>query len=164
MKRCQKRLGELLLDGNAIKTHQLELALEHQKRWGGKLAAILIEMGIANERTVASFLGRQCGWKWIALENTHIPSRVLQLVDSKIAQKYKIIPLSFNDGRLTIATSNPIDCKMIDEISFILGLNGVRTVFAMESSIEHALKKFYHVKPENAQQSSKVRPAAWTAA
>jgi hypothetical protein len=72
-------------------------------------------------------------------------------VKYEIARKYHIIPIGFENGILTIATSNPVDCNVIDELCFILGVNYIKTVFSVESDIAHAIEKFYLGK------SAKVR-------
>jgi type IV pilus assembly protein PilB len=143
MKRCQKNLGEMLLENKAIKPYQLELALQHQKRWGGKHASIMLEMGIVDEKTVHSCLGKQLGWQWTVLQDVQIPPHVLNMMKYEIARKYHIIPIGYDNGILTIATSNPFGCNAIDELCFILGVNYIKTVFAVESAIAHAIERFY---------------------
>jgi type IV pilus assembly protein PilB len=142
MKKGKRKLGEMLLDGKEIQAYQLSMALEHQKRWGGKLGSILIEMGSVKENVAASYIEKQRGWKSIALNEKQIPHNVLDILDYETAKKYHVIPLGIDGGRLIIATSNPIDCKTIDEISFSLNLN-VKAVFAFETSISNALQRVY---------------------
>lgn len=146
MKKAKKKLGELLLEAKVIRADQLKMALEHQKRWGGRLASILVEMGSVDEKTIATVLEEQVGYKCVALQGIQVPPAVLKMVSYDMVKKYCILPLSFEHGRLTIAMSDPTDLKTIDEISFSLGVD-VEPVCAGETSITVAIQKLYGNKP-----------------
>jgi type IV pilus assembly protein PilB len=122
------------------------MALEQQKRWGGRLASILVEMGSVDEKAIASVLEEQTGHKCMALQNVQVPPEVLKMVSFEMVKKYCIFPLSFEHGRLTIAMSDPTDLKTIDELGFSLGID-VEPVCSSESSIADAIQKFYGKKP-----------------
>jgi type IV pilus assembly protein PilB len=145
MKKAKKKLGEILLEAKVVRADQLNMALEQQKRWGGRLASILVEMGSVDEKTIAAVLEEQMGYKCIALHDVQVPPEVLKMVSCEKVQKYHILPLSFEHGRLTIAISDPTDIETIDEISFSLGVD-VDPVCASESGIADAIHKFYGKK------------------
>jgi len=46
----RKRLGQLLTELKVIDEAQLQSALGHQKQWGGKIGAILVEKGFCRDR------------------------------------------------------------------------------------------------------------------
>jgi MSHA biogenesis protein MshE len=50
----RKRLGQLLTELGVIDEHQLQSALGHQKQWGGKLGAILVQKGFCSEDQMVS--------------------------------------------------------------------------------------------------------------
>ncbi|TNF56901.1 hypothetical protein EP227_00200 [bacterium] len=146
MKKTKKKLGEMLLEAKVLRADQLKMALEQQKRWGGRLASILVEMGSVDEKTIAAVLEEQVGYKCIALQDVQVPPEVLKMVSYDTVKKYCILPISFEHGRLTIAMSDPTDLKTIDEISFSLGID-VEPVCASETSITDAIQKYYGKKP-----------------
>lgn len=145
MKKAKKKLGEMLLEAKVLRADQLKMALEQQKRWGGRLASILVEMGSVDEKTIATVLEEQTGHKCIALQNLEVPPEVLKMVSYETVKKYCIFPLSFEHGRLTVAMSDPTDLKTIDELSFSLGVD-VAPVCSSETSIADAIQKFYGKK------------------
>jgi type IV pilus assembly protein PilB len=118
MKKAKKKLGEILLEAKVVRADQLNMALEQQKRWGGRLASILVEMGSVDEKTIAAVLEEQMGYKCIALHDVQVPPEVLKMTD----------------------------IETIDEISFSLGVD-VDPVCASESGIADAIHKFYGKKP-----------------
>jgi type II secretory ATPase GspE/PulE/Tfp pilus assembly ATPase PilB-like protein len=142
MRKTKKKLGEMLLEIKAIKENQLELALSHQRRWGGKIGSILIDMGIVDEETVATTLEKQLGCQCVSLKGSDVSEEAIKAVKYELAKRFHIMPLKLTGKTLTIATSDMGNIKMIDELSFSLGFN-IKTIFAVESSIARAIKRSY---------------------
>src|SRR5205814_1550652 len=53
----RKRLGQLLTELKVIDEAQLQSALGHQKQWGGKIGAILVEKGFCSEDQLVGAVG-----------------------------------------------------------------------------------------------------------
>jgi type IV pilus assembly protein PilB len=51
-----KKLGELLKDAGLIDDFQLQAALSHQRNWGGKLGAILIDLEFVRDDDLAKII------------------------------------------------------------------------------------------------------------
>ncbi len=148
MAKAKKRLGEMLIEAGVIDKTQLNSALAHQKQWGGKLASILIELGYLDEKIVASVLEKQLNVICVSLKDIKISPDARKLIDADTAQKYEIIPIDFSKERetLTLAMSDPTDLKVIDELSFLLGLE-IKPVLAIKSAITRTIQKIYLGKP-----------------
>ncbi|MCE5195466.1 MAG: hypothetical protein LLF28_08490 [Nitrospiraceae bacterium] len=142
MKIKGKLLGELLIENNVIDQFQLSAALGHQKQWGGKLGSSLIEMGFVEEKKLASFLEQQLGERCIYLDEVDISPQALKTVKFEIAKKHCIMPVSFENNTLVIATGDPTDIKMQDELSFKLNCR-IKPILAIESDIKNAISKHY---------------------
>ncbi len=52
-------LGELLLENNEITQEQLDKAIEVQKKEGGLIGIILVNLGFLNEQTLVKYLALQ---------------------------------------------------------------------------------------------------------
>ncbi len=50
MVEVKKKLGDMLKDAGIVDDFQLQTALSHQRSWGGKLGAILIELDFVEGR------------------------------------------------------------------------------------------------------------------
>jgi type IV pilus assembly protein PilB len=142
MVEVRKRVGEMLLEAGIINDLQQTAALGEQKRWGGKFGSILISMGFATEESVASVLEKQYKQKCISLKDRQIPSSVLSMVKPEVARRYGIIPLEFNKRTLTIATSEPNNLALLDDLSFMLGVN-IKPQLAVEYEIKQAIDRYY---------------------
>jgi type IV pilus assembly protein PilB len=136
------QIGELLLKENCINPEQLEIALKHQRQYGGRLGSILIALGFAQDDDITSILSKQYGVPSINLAYFEIDPAVIKLIPVETAQKYMIVPLSRVGSTLTIATVDPTNVFAMDDIKFMTGFN-VEPVVASESSIMEALEKYY---------------------
>jgi type IV pilus assembly protein PilB len=136
------QIGELLLKENCITPDQLEIALKHQRQYGGRLGSILIALGFAQDDDITSILSKQYGVPSINLAYFEIDPAVIKLIPVETAQKYMIVPLSRVGSTLTIATVDPTNVFAMDDIKFMTGFN-VEPVVASESSIMEALEKYY---------------------
>lgn len=58
-KRIDKLIGQVILESGVINEGQLEEALKHQEKWGGKVGEILIEKGYITEQRLKDFLNLQ---------------------------------------------------------------------------------------------------------
>jgi type IV pilus assembly protein PilB len=136
------KIGELLLQENVITSDQLDAAREHQQKHGGRLDSALINLGFVQDDDVTSILSKKYGVPSINLSFFEINETAIKLIPSNVAQKYMIIPLSRVGSTLTIATSDPTNVFVMDDIKFMTGFN-VEPVLASESAIYEAIEKYY---------------------
>src|SRR4030067_360606 len=61
----KKRLGEMLLEAGVIDETQLQAALGHQRKWGGRLGQALQDLKLATEPQVVSALSRKFGYSTV---------------------------------------------------------------------------------------------------
>ena len=138
-----RRFGQILADLKLIDEEQLEVLLEeHQQRHGEKIGENAISMGYINDDQVALTLGEQFGLPVIGLTDLTIPPEVLSHLTEPMAQIYKVIPVSFRNDILTLATCNPQNITHIDELRNFLGFE-IRTVITTEREIKQALDRYY---------------------
>ncbi len=136
------QIGELLLRDNLITPEQLDTALEYQRRNGGRIGTVLIELGFADDDAITTVLSRQYGVPSINLAYFEVDPAVVKLIPVETAQKYMVIPLSRVGSTLTIAMADPTNVFAMDDIKFMTGFN-IEPVVATESSIREAVEKYY---------------------
>jgi type IV pilus assembly protein PilB len=137
-----KKLGELLKEVGLIDDFQLQSALSHQRNWGGKLGAILVELEFVSEEDVAKVIAEKMRVPYANLFEPEIPETITRLIKPDVAKKYVVIPVKKDAGRVVVALSDPLDIEAIDELRFITGLNIVPAL-ALESEIKLAIQKYY---------------------
>lgn len=143
---ARKKIGELLIQSGTIDPMQLESALAHQRRWGGRIGRAIVYLGFTEERTLLSALGQQLGVACVSLWDKPIPQDVLSLVSEKVARSRKVLPVARlrenRRGPLVVALADPGDLSILDELAFATGLD-IRPVLASEDELEHAIDRYY---------------------
>lgn len=139
----RKRIGELLIEVGALDPLQLESALAHQRRWGGRLGRAIVHLGFLPEDRVLSAVGGQLGVSYVTLWDKVVPRDVLSLLPEKLMRARRVLPLArlreHRRGPLLVALADPSDLTVLDEISFATGLE-VRPVLASEAELDHAIE------------------------
>ena len=147
-----RRIGQIFVDLGFISERQLGLLLEEQQQQhrGEMLGQIAIGQGLVTDEQLALALAEQMGLQVINLNEVVIQPEVLAQVSEPMAQLYKIIPVTFRDGTLTIAMADPQRVSVIDELRSFLGHN-IRSVVAPEKDINKALERYYAASTESAE-------------
>ena len=151
----KKRLGDVLKDAGLIDESQLQAALVHQRNWGGKIGAILVELGFVRETDLAKAISETLRIPYVNLFEPEIPDAIVKLIKPDIAKKYSIMPAKKDGGTLMVAMADPMDIKSIDEIRFVTGLT-IKPALAMGSEIADAIRKYYDHEPVMHKDSSEL--------
>ncbi len=136
------RLGEILIKEKLVSKEQLDQALAHQKKSGGRLGGALVKLGFISDEEITGVLSRQYGVPAINLSYYEVDGAVVKLVPQETATRYQVVPLSRVGSTLTIAMADPTNVFAMDDIKFMTGLK-VEPVVASESAITEAITKFY---------------------
>jgi type IV pilus assembly protein PilB len=139
----RKKTGEILLDAGLISKYNLDSAISYQKIGCGKLASTLIQLGFIDEQSVISVLESRMSMSCVTLDDKEIPQEIINLISPELAEKHLILPLALHKKNLSLAMTDPLDLKTIDELTFSLGLQ-IKPVFALESSLKNAISRHYH--------------------
>jgi type IV pilus assembly protein PilB len=144
----KKRLGDALVDVGIITPEQLRESLDIQKRNGGKLGAILSQMGALNEEVMLAFLGKQCGVPYVSLnEYGEIPQTVIHSLPESLVRHQNLVPISKDKNTITVAMSDPFNIFAVDDIKLLTGFD-VKVVISSEAEIKSAITKYYFHQPE----------------
>jgi len=140
-------IGQMLIEEGVITSEQLQMGLMEQKKTGDFICTVLVKLGYIKEEAIFNLLSRQLNIPYIKLNAIDIEPLVIQKVPAKFASHYKIIPLEFKNNILTIAMTDPLDVRTLDDIRLLLGVE-VKGVLASELEILEAIRKYYGVGAE----------------
>ena len=138
----KKPLGQILKDMELITEGQIQEALEIQKERGGAIGAVLVDLGYVTKEEVLFALGAQWGMEFVNLDDIPIDAEIVEKVPPSVANIYKVIPVSMENGTLTVAMSDPLNVKLLDELHFLLGIP-LKGAVSNEDAIDRALKRYY---------------------
>jgi type IV pilus assembly protein PilB len=138
-----RRIGQIFVDMGFISDEQVQMLLEEQQQRPGTLLGKLAqEMNMLTEEQLVQALSEQMGMQIVDLSDMSIPQSVLTKVTESMAQLYRVIPIHFEGNRLTVATCDPQNITIQDELRSLLG-HEIRIVIAAEGDLMKALDKYY---------------------
>ncbi|MCH7913730.1 MAG: type II/IV secretion system protein [Deltaproteobacteria bacterium] len=134
--------GRLAVESGLITQKQLESALTEQEKTGKLLPDLLQELYGLKAETVQFLQAENAGIRTVDLALIRIDQEALKKVPLQFALEHKLLPISLNQNRLTVAMANPFELASLDELQFMTRLY-TDTRFAPESKIVEAIQKHY---------------------
>ncbi|MGI9234668.1 MAG: GspE/PulE family protein [Woeseiaceae bacterium] len=120
-RRKKMRLGELLLDANAITQEQLDQALALQKRSGHKLGRALTEVGAIDEADLYKFLAKRLEIEYLDISSIKLQTETVKLLPEVQARRLRALVLKQDKDHLLVGMADPTDIFAHDELGRILG-------------------------------------------
>ena len=140
-------LGENLIQEGLISRRELDIGLKEHKKTGQFLGTSLVKLGFIKEEELYLVLAEQLKLSYFKLKEITIDPKIIQKLPAKYAFHYKLIPVKFENDKLTVAVSDPLDLRTIDDLRLLLSLDVV-SVLATESDIYEAIRKYYGIGGE----------------
>ncbi len=81
------------------------------------------------------------------LKDRQIDPSVIKKVPARIASHYQVVPVDFKDNVLLIATSDPQNIRLLDDLKLLLGVD-IEATLADGTDIAEAMRKYYGVGAE----------------
>src|SRR4051812_40343231 len=115
----RRRIGDLFVEHGMITDQQLAEALEVQRRTGGRLGEILIELEFITSVDAAEILAERLGMPFVNLDTVTVDEIVAQSIPEEVARRYRAIPIEESDGVLRVAVADPTDVFAMDDLQMI---------------------------------------------
>lgn len=137
--------GELMIRRKILTKADLDKALIEQGRLSLPLASTVLKLGWADEPSLARVLAEQYGVPGVDLGASVVSANVLSMVPLEVARSHHILPLSLEQNALQLATANPDQRQVLDELAFATGRE-VLPYVALRVSLDAALEEAYAAK------------------
>ncbi len=138
-------LTDVLLKEGFITEEDLKKAEQYQRNNGGLLSYILVKLGLVTEEQIVVGLAEQLGIPHMKLTHYKLDPEVVELLPERIIRKDKVIPLSQSGNTLTVATADPLNVLVIDDLKAMTGCN-IQTIVATPSEIEQVVGDYYSTR------------------
>ena len=141
----RKRLGDMLLEAGVVDSTQVQAALGHQRRWGGRIGQALIDLKMATEEQIVSALATKLGFERVALDQVEYGPGLelaLRLVPHEFAERNQLLPYAADANHLLVAMADPSNVGVIDELAFRTGRR-VKMAIAGDREIARAVRRLY---------------------
>src|SRR5262249_41020974 len=116
---------------------------------GSPTGQVAVARGLITEDQLLQVLAEQQGLKVVNLDEVKPAPDAIALVPETMATVYKILPLTFKDGSLTVCMADPSNRAGLDDLRNFLGVKEVTAAVAPPKAIADALAKAYAGKEES---------------
>ncbi|MBU6216771.1 MAG: Flp pilus assembly complex ATPase component TadA, partial [Acidobacteria bacterium] len=139
-------LGQVLLELGSIDPDELLRALQRQKdspsaESAARLGEILMELGSLNEMALAAGLANQFGVPLADLTQVRPDPDAIARVPEDLARRHGVFPVHQEDGRIYLASADPLNTDAIRELVDHCGSIGL--MIGPRSEIERLLDQSY---------------------
>ena len=141
-------VGQYMVQRGLINEQQLQAVLKHQKehREPGKFFGdYVVELGYVTDVQFAKVLAEKLEVNYVDLNEEKILPEAAAKIPENIAKKYNIIAINISGHRLTVASNDPVNFYIFEEVKVICGMDVV-PVLATKEAIKKAINKVYSMK------------------
>ncbi len=117
----RKRIGEILIEAGKVDRSDVEEALDRQKHGNDeRIGQILVDMEVVSNRDVLEAVARQLDYPFEEeLDGEEVDLDLIDELELGYSRKNKVIPYGREDGLVLVATDDPLDVEVLDEIRFM---------------------------------------------
>jgi type II secretion system protein E len=108
---------------------------------------ILIDRGFAREEHVLAVLAEEFGMELVDITKITVDAETLSVMPTRLVHRKALMPLSRENGTLTVATGDPYDVYSLDELQTLTGLK-IYPVLASPREIQRLIKTHFGVGGE----------------
>ncbi len=137
-------IAALLLDRELISEEQLDIAVAEQRASGERLDHVLVRLGMVRREQVLEIIGDQFQMPVVDLESVQIEQAVLESLPAALVHKQNCVPIAQDGNSLTVATSDPFELSMLDELKLLTGCS-IEVVLADEDGLRKFIRERYGV-------------------
>jgi len=134
------RIGEILLESQAIDAASLEDAVAKAKRENATLEKYLVEKSLVSSADMTLALSEYLGMPPMELARFTMDSDLFDLIPKETMTRHLAIPIARSGKTLTVALGDPFNIVGIDEIHTFTGLD-IMPVVAPEKEVIEVLQR-----------------------
>jgi type II secretory ATPase GspE/PulE/Tfp pilus assembly ATPase PilB-like protein len=132
-------IASLLLERGLVTQPQLDEAVAEQRATGDRLDRVLVRQRVVSARDVLRVMGDQFHIPVVDLASIDIDPAVVGILPPKLVFRDNCLPLAREGDTLTVATSDPFELGVLDELRRLTGF-AIRVVLADEEELRKAIR------------------------
>ncbi len=136
------KIGEILVKQGLLKSDQLAVAVEEQKKSGHKLTTAIIQLGFLKENQILRALEKHFAVPGVEVNTFEIDQSVISLIPKDVCEKNTLIPLQKAGTTLVVAFADPSNIIVKEDLRFITRCR-IQAVVGTESAIVSGIEKYY---------------------
>ncbi|MCG3134446.1 MAG: Type II secretion system protein E [Planctomycetes bacterium] len=140
----RKPLGQILKEIAGISENDVQRGLRLGEQKKIKIGQALIQLGVADEASVARALCRQFGLPFVDLGKVKLPAATVALLDADLVRQYQVIPVKKEATGLILAVDDPDRMLLLDDLRFRAGIE-FRCALTTPTAFREALATYYGI-------------------
>ena len=137
-----KRLGAVLLERGYVNDESLQQAISRHAEVGGRLADILVHIGVISEQRIARAIEESIGIPLVVLPRVDVMPDALSKLPADLAFEVGAMPFAIDGDRLRVAFEDPLDALAIEEVEDASGCL-VEPYQALQKELQWAIATYY---------------------
>ncbi len=133
-------LPQRLVQDGVVEESAMLTALQNAKDRKSSFVTQLIAAGAAKARDIAIAASAEFGVPLYDLDSHNVDLDIVKLVQDKLLQKHRCLPLYRRGKRLFLGVADPTNLHAIDEIKFQTGL-GIEAIVVEDDKLQKAIDK-----------------------
>lgn len=159
MKRYEKEIIDSLIGKGVLSQEVLDSAIKEAAKKDLRVTRYLAEKNLIDEGQVLEELSAITGVALVNLHDVEIDQSAVSAVPARFTWHYRLMPLSLEGGKLTVACSWPLSINVQDELRLMLG-HRVETVLAKSDQITELLNRNYGLGSDTVGKMMEKEPDA----
>ena len=135
---------QVLVEKGLVTVEDIDTAERLREDQGLRLDQALIQNGALSEQDFLKVMGERLDFEIVDLPNATIQDEAIRSLPSRFVYRNHLAPIASENGMLKVATSDPFDLYVFDEIKLLTGLQ-VSPVLAPRDEIDKVIKDHYGV-------------------
>ena len=135
---------QVLVEKGLVTVEDIDTAERVREDQGLRLDQALIQNGALTEQDFLKVMGERLDFEIVDLPNATIEDEAIRSLPSRFVYRNHLAPIARENGTLKVATSDPFDLYVFDEIKLLTGLH-VSPVLAPRDEIDKVIKDHYGV-------------------
>ena len=135
---------QVLVEKGLVTVEDIDTAERLREDQGLRLDQALIQNGALTEQDFLKVMGERLDFEIVDLPNATIEDEAIRSLPSRFVYRNHLAPIARENGMLKVATSDPFDLYVFDEIKLLTGLQ-VSPVLAPRDEIDKVIKDHYGV-------------------
>ncbi|MCK6476322.1 MAG: hypothetical protein L6Q35_05780, partial [Phycisphaerales bacterium] len=137
-------IGTLLVEQGLISREQLSDAMAEQTSAGERLDRVLVRRGLVTREQILQTISTQFHLPVVDLDALEVDPAVLSSIPSRLVFRLHCIPIRREDSRLVVATSDPFDLAVLDELKLVTGCS-IELALADEDDLRKFIRAHFGV-------------------
>ena len=139
---AHRLLGEILVQQGLTTPDVVARALARAQKSGERVGEALVALGVVTRTDVLKALADQNDLAYVGRDELPSALPVLKNLSPKYLRQYAVCPVSVDGGLLTLATADPLNTVVVDDLRQSTGLS-IRLVVSTAEAINEAIDRTY---------------------